>query len=115
MAIVIRNGRPRMQRSVRVGGKVTTRYVSTGRGAELIAEADRMLRAQRADRHALDRDAALLQAAEDRLQDETIGAVVKWARTWPAVPWRRPATCSTTGASGGNAGEARPCRTKSTS
>jgi hypothetical protein len=44
LALIYRNGRPRLQRSVRIGGRVTSRYVASGPLAELLDAQTRRLR-----------------------------------------------------------------------
>lgn len=47
MALVYRNGRPRLQRSVRRGGRVTTEYQGSGEVALLIARMETIERDER--------------------------------------------------------------------
>ena len=47
MALVYRNGRPRLQRSVRRGGRVTTEYQASGEVALLIAAMEQIERDER--------------------------------------------------------------------
>ncbi len=47
MVLVYRNGRPRLQRSVRRGGRVTTEYVASGESAVLIARMGALERDER--------------------------------------------------------------------
>jgi hypothetical protein len=63
LALIFRNGKPRLQRSIRRGGRVTSEYVASGPTAELIAEKDRRVRALR-------RLAASDEAEEHRRWDE---------------------------------------------
>ncbi len=63
MALVYRNGRPRFQRSVRRGGRVTTEYVGSGDFAILKALLDAEDREERAEQREQER------AERDRLDD----------------------------------------------
>lgn len=63
MALVYRNGRPRYQRSVRRGGRVTTEYVGSGNFAILKALFDAE------DRDALEEARQRARAEQQRLDD----------------------------------------------
>jgi hypothetical protein len=76
VALVYRNGRPRLQRSVRRNGVVTSEYRGSGETALLIAAMERIEREQRYAQHM--REEAEQQES-DKL-DQALDEVVKQAR-----------------------------------
>jgi hypothetical protein len=97
MALVYRNGRPRYQRSVRKGDRVTTEHVATGEPAVLIAMLDRCEREER-DTERQDVQAGLdAEGAIESILDDYFGRVEDLARSAmyaagfhrPKRQWRR--------------------------
>ena len=66
MALVIRNGRPRLQRSVRRDGRVTTEYVGSGEFASALGQLEAMDREERRRQLANEREERDRLDADDR-------------------------------------------------
>lgn len=70
MTLIDRDGRPRYQRSVRRGGRVTTEYITGGEEAVLLARLDALMRQERREEREAERAAtASLKAREQPLID----------------------------------------------
>ena len=97
MALVFRNGRPRLQRSVRRGGRVTTEYVASGESALLIARLEALERDERdsersefeAEREALDAAERALNGYFDRVEDLARSALYAAGYHRPKREWRK--------------------------
>src|SRR4051794_24328042 len=79
MTLTRRYGRPRLHRSVRRNGRVTSEYVASGAVAELMAEADRLERANGAELRRLARAERHEQVREERRREEAVAGVVAQA------------------------------------
>ena len=70
MALVYRNGKPRLQRSIRRDGRVTTEYLASGEDALLISKIDALERSrQEADEHEFQAERRMLEVTERPLSD----------------------------------------------
>jgi hypothetical protein len=97
MALIFRNGRPRLQRSVRRGGRVTTEYRGSGEVALLIALMDAIDREERdeeqlesrAQREALEVVEGALNDYFDHVEDLARSALYAAGYHRPKREWRR--------------------------
>src|SRR3954451_20335722 len=97
MTLVYRNGRPRLQRSVRRGGRVTTEYRGSGEVALLIAQLETIERDERdmqrfegeAERKALEGVEEPLNEYFDRVEDLVRSALYAAGYHRPKREWRR--------------------------
>src|SRR3954468_16666725 len=97
MALVYRNGRARLQRSVRRGGRVTTEYRASGDAALLIARLETLERDERTmQRFEVEAELEALAIVEeplndyfDRVEDLARSALYAAGYHRPKREWRR--------------------------
>jgi hypothetical protein len=79
MGLVRRGGKVYLYQSVRLGGRVTSRYVSRGQYAELMAEAERAERSYRTEMRQLNREERQALVERGNRLDEAVAKVVNQA------------------------------------
>jgi hypothetical protein len=97
MALVYRDGRPRLQRSIRRGGRVTTEYVGSGEFAVTAARLETFEREDRerersewrAEREADEADERVLIDCCERAEDLARAALYAAGFHRPKREWRR--------------------------
>jgi hypothetical protein len=97
MALVYRNGRPRLQRSIRRGGRVTTEYRGSGEFAVLFALMDAEERAERdaerdeirVESEALDTVERALDVYFEQVEDFARAALYAAGYHRPKREWRK--------------------------